>query len=222
MDLIKAVGDRRSIRSFRSEPVPKRVLEEILEICRWAPSSRNTQPWEVAVLGGKVMEEFKARITEKVVARAEPNQDTPAAELSGLYLKRAIENRDRIDCYQFPPGTESLEEKRAEYWMSGGRFFDAPNGIILYIDKTLYPAALLDIGIMIQAICLVAFAHGLATCPIRRVVYWPDILRNLLAIPQSKKIVLGIAIGYRNPEARVNDYIRKREPLESWVHWHGF
>ena len=222
MDLIKAVGDRKSIRSFRSEPVPKRVLEEILEICRWAPSSRNTQPWEIAVLSGKIMEEFKARLTEKVVAQAEPNPDTPAADLSEIYLKRALENRDRIDRYQFPPGTESLEEKRAEYWISGGRFFDAPNGIILYIDKTLHPAALLDIGIMIQTICLTCFANGLATCPTRRVVNWPDILRDLLAIPQSKKIVLGIAIGYLNPEARVNNYIRKREPLESWVHWYGF
>jgi nitroreductase len=167
------------------------------------------------------MQEVKARLTEKVKANAEINPDAPAAELPEPYLNRALELRDRIDKHQFPPSTERLDEKRAKYWIRGGRFYDAPNGIIVYIEKALYPLMLLDVGIMVQTICLAALAHGLGSCPVRRAVYWPDMLRELLGIPESKAIVIGIAIGYANPDARVNNYVRQREPLESWVRWHG-
>ena len=53
-------------------------------------------------------------------------------------------------------------------------------------------------------------------------MYWPDILRELLAIPESKLIALGIAIGYPDFDARVNNIARTREPLESLARWYGF
>ena len=66
MDIIQAIRTRRSIRSFRPDPVPKEILIEILETCLWAPSSSNTQTWEFAVLGGKVLDELNDLVVEKV------------------------------------------------------------------------------------------------------------------------------------------------------------
>ena len=66
MEVIEAIRNRRSIRGFKPDPVPRKVLEELLETCRWAPSPRNMQTWELAILGGKVMAEVKARLEEKV------------------------------------------------------------------------------------------------------------------------------------------------------------
>ena len=45
MDFEALVKTRRSVRGFKVEPVPRSVIEEIIEIAKRAPSSMNTQPW---------------------------------------------------------------------------------------------------------------------------------------------------------------------------------
>jgi nitroreductase len=44
MDFETLVQTRRSVRGFKNEPVPRAVIEEIIEIAKRAPSSMNTQP----------------------------------------------------------------------------------------------------------------------------------------------------------------------------------
>ena len=161
MEVIEAIRIRRSIRSFKRAPVPREVLEDLLRTCRWAPSARNTQPWDLVILGGKVMEEVKARLTDKIKAKTEPNTDIPIPDLPEPYSQRAIEQRDRVDMAQFPLRTEGLDEKRAAYWITGGCFHDAPTGIIICMERALYPKMLFDVGIMAQTICLAATNYGL-------------------------------------------------------------
>ena len=48
-----AIRSRRSVRAFRPDPVPKRLLMEIIETARAAPSNFNSQPWRVYLLAGK-------------------------------------------------------------------------------------------------------------------------------------------------------------------------
>jgi len=59
MDLLEAIKSRRIIRSFRSDPVPKQTLVELLEVATRAPSNLNTQSWELTILGGRVLDELK-------------------------------------------------------------------------------------------------------------------------------------------------------------------
>lgn len=59
MEVIDAIRNRRSIRGFKPKPVSREILEEILNISLWAPSSRNQQSWEFAVLGGSAMDKVK-------------------------------------------------------------------------------------------------------------------------------------------------------------------
>ena len=65
MEVFEAIHTRRSIRGYKTDPVPKKVLEEIVEACQWAASPGNMQPWEFAILGGDTMEEFRQRLVEK-------------------------------------------------------------------------------------------------------------------------------------------------------------
>ena len=44
MDFEELVQTRRSVRGFKKEPVPRALIEEILEVAKRAPSSMNTQP----------------------------------------------------------------------------------------------------------------------------------------------------------------------------------
>jgi nitroreductase len=47
---------RRSIRGYKSDPVPKALIEEILELAMRAPSSMNTQPWNFTILSGAALD----------------------------------------------------------------------------------------------------------------------------------------------------------------------
>ena len=222
MELIEAIRNRRSVRGFKPDPVPREVLEELLETCRWAPSAQNTQPWDLIILSGQIMEEVKAQLTEKVEAQAEVHTDIPVPDLPEPYIQRAIDHRDRVDNQQFPPGTEKLDEKRAEYWVRGGRLHDAPNGILICIEKALYPKMVFDAGIIAQTICLAALGYGLGTCITLRPVYWPEMLRETLGIPESRLILMAIAIGYPEPDAVIDSVPRHRVPLGDITHWRGF
>jgi nitroreductase len=50
MTLLDVISSRRSIRKYKKEPVPDRLINEILEAGRWAPSGLNNQPWRFAVI----------------------------------------------------------------------------------------------------------------------------------------------------------------------------
>jgi nitroreductase len=50
MELMEAIKGRRSIRKYKSDPVPEEVLCTLMEAVRWAPSWANTQCWEVIVV----------------------------------------------------------------------------------------------------------------------------------------------------------------------------
>jgi nitroreductase len=222
MEINKAILNRRSIRGFKPEPVPRKVLEELLGTCRWAPSAQNTQTCEMAVLGGKVMAELKSRIEEKVKANVKAYADIASKELYDPYLQRANEQRDSVDIHQFPPGTKDLDAKRRAYLLKGARLFDAPNAIIIYTDRALDNKTLINAGVMVQTIALGAVAHGLGTCIMLRAVHYPDILRELFGIPESKLIIIALAIGYPDPDFPVNNYPRHRVPLDAIAKWHGF
>ncbi len=50
MELMEVIRGRRSIRKYRSDPVPEDVLQKIIEAVRWSPSWANTQCWEIIVV----------------------------------------------------------------------------------------------------------------------------------------------------------------------------
>lgn len=227
MDIVEAIRNRRSIRSYRPDPVPKEVLEELLDACRWAPSGGNVQPWYFAVLGGKMMDEVKAKLEDK--ARASwngtvftgMNPDFPRKGAYPAALTSRVEaQRQRMNSSVFSSEGEDPEQNRNEFMFKMLRFFDAPNAIIIYTDDES-PTAMGAIGIVSQTICLAALAHGLGTCIMGYTIMWPDIYRELLGIPDGKPIATSIAIGYPELEAQINTFPRLREPLDILTDWHG-
>ena len=50
MDAYECIRSRREIRSYTPDPVPTDVVTRILQAGRWAPSSRNEQPWHFIVV----------------------------------------------------------------------------------------------------------------------------------------------------------------------------
>jgi nitroreductase len=79
-----------------------------------------------------------------------------------------------------------------------------------------------DLGAVTQTICLAALSHGLGTCIEGQGVMFPRVIRKHTGLPESKKIIIGIAIGYPDPEFPANRLESAREPLETVATWHGF
>ncbi len=71
-DVIAAILERRSIRKFKKEPVPKATVGRIIDAARWAPSAGNIQPWQFYVVYNdkKKQELAAAASNQKFVAEA--------------------------------------------------------------------------------------------------------------------------------------------------------
>jgi nitroreductase len=226
MDVIEAIRTRRSIRVFKPDPVPKKILQELLDVSRWAPSGGNVQPWHFAVLAGELLAKVKAGLVEKaktwdVSSYTNIKPDLPrTGPYSQLLMSRTQSLRALTDAIRYPPGTKNLEAKQLEDREKMLRFFDAPSAIIVCSDDRS-PTAILGIGAVTQTICLAALAYGLGTCIMGIPVLWPEIFRELLNIPKDRTIVTSIAIGYPDLRAPINTFPRPREPLGNLVEWHG-
>jgi len=220
MEVVEAIKTRKSIRAFLPQPVSKQVLEEILEVAVRSPSWANTQPWELTVIGGETMEQVKAAFLQAITAGEVPNPDIPYARFTEPYLSRTRDLGQKL--YQVLGINREDREKREEWALKGRIFFDAPNGLIFYLDKELGPWSLFDLGLFSQSIMLAALAFGVGSCPLAAVMGYPEILRNILGIPDTKKIVYGMAIGYPDWQHTANKIESPREPVASFTQWRGF
>lgn len=222
MDIVEAVGSRKSVRGFKPDLVPRAVLEEILETARHAPSVVNTQPWEITIITGQVLDSIKQGNTEMALSGATPHGDIPFPFYEGTYKQRQIDLA--IALFGLMGIAREDKEKRAQWSQRNYRFHEAPVGIILSLDKSLDNSLLplVDIGTILQTICLVALNYGLATCIDYLAVIFPEVIRRFTGIPESKRIVTAIAIGYPDWSFPGNKIESKREPIENFTTWCGF
>ncbi len=220
MELLEAIKSRKSIRAYMPNPVPKEILTEILEVATFAPSALNSQPWEFTILGGKVLDDVKQALQQQFLAQIEPHPDFPMVPLTGVYRKRQVELG--ITLYKLMGIAREDKEKRDQWYLKGLRAFDAPNVIIVSIDREVDSFwATLSLGAVIQTIALVALNFGLGTCLERVLVDYPEIVRRTADIPESKKLAIGIAIGYPNLDFPANKLQSTRESLTDVVTWRG-
>jgi nitroreductase len=93
--------------------------------------------------------------------------------------------------------------------------------IIITIDDVFSSARLTDIGVFVGYLVLVAHGLGLGSCPIGLITAFDDDIKELLNLPEEKQVVIGIAVGYKDPTASINMAISKRETLSEVVKWRG-
>ncbi len=219
MDVIEAIKTRRSIRGYKPDPVPKEVLEEILETAIRSPSSMNTHPWEFTVVAGDVMEKIKQANIENLNAGESPHLEEPRGEYTGIYRERQVALA--VQLFQLMGIAREDREKRMDWMKRGFRFFDAPAAIIISIDKEAGTGGQFDVGAVSQTIALVALSYGLGTCIMGQGIMYPDVIRKLTGITESKLIVICLTIGYPDLDFPANKIYSEREPVEKITTWCG-
>ena len=68
MEFDEVVLGRRSIRGYKSDPVPMALIKEVLSLAMRSPSSMNTQPWNFTVVSGETLNLIRAGNTERNLA----------------------------------------------------------------------------------------------------------------------------------------------------------
>jgi len=222
MDLIEAIEKRRAVRAFKPQPVTRAVINEILSVAIRAPSAINSQPWEFVVVAGDKLKTLKEK-NQALRDAGEPADQfmypgTALSDLRGVNPVRSARATGRI--LELMGGDN--KETRIGWAKRGLTFFNAPVLIYIVMDNKYSPCSFFDIGLVTENICLTAVNHGLGTVILAQSVMYPKMIRSLLGIPESKNLVIGLALGYPDLADLANQVRSEREPLENITTWVGF
>jgi len=219
-ELIKA---RRSVRGYRPYPVPREVIEEIISVAKWAPSSMNTQPWHVHVVTGEPLDNIRRGNTENMLAGVPPKREFPMREsYEGIHRKRQVEVA--VQLFDAMGIARDDTERRTDWVMRGFRQFDAPVSLVLTYDKYLEPAAIsqFDLGAFSHAIVLAAWERGLGCVINGQGIMQSHVVRTHAQIPDDQVIMICIAMGYPDDRFVANDVKSRREDNKNFVRYVGF
>jgi nitroreductase len=223
MDIIEAIKTRKSIRSYKPDPIPREIIREILEIASRAPSAMNTQPWEFTVITGEVLENIRRVNMENLKAGVmlQPEHSVVSWSQDSVYRRRQVDLAKQIFKLMDIPRED--KEKRTQWLERGFRYFDAPVAIIVSVDRSLIESGpLLDVGAVLQTICLAALSFGIGTCIEDQGVLYPAAVRKFAPIPDSKRILMSIAMGYPDWDFPANKLESTRESVDTITTWCGF
>jgi nitroreductase len=123
MEILKVIGERRSVRKYKSDPVPDEILLEILEACRAAPSWANTQVCRYVVVKDQaVKEDLLGTVPEMNPARKGMVQApviiclVAKRGLSGFY--KGAMSTDKGDWFMYDAGI-AMEHLALAAWQFG-------------------------------------------------------------------------------------------------------
>lgn len=219
MEVVQALQARQSVRAFLPELPPAALVREVIEGAALAASGGNLQPWRVQALAGAPL----AQLLD-AVAKAEPDDDerNPSypPSLWEPYRSRRFENGE--DLYRSLGIGRDNKPARLEQLAKNSRFFGAPVGLFLYADERMGLPQWLDVGIYLQSLMLLAADKGLATCAQG---FWRrsgSAVAAHLGWPEGHRMVCGVALGYADPQAAINQWRSSRAPFEEWAALDGF
>ncbi len=215
-----AITSRRSIRAFLPDAISQETVASILNVARFAATGVNLQPWQVHVVTG----EAKERLCQAI----QRVNDSP---------EQAKSHQDEWDYYPREWVSPYLERKRNVGWELYGllgiekgdrekmhaqhsrnyRFFDAPVGLLFTINRVMQQGSLLDCGMFLQNIMVVARAHGLSTCPQAAFMKYHRVIETELGLSPDQQFLCGMSLGYAAPDRVENTLATEREEVASFA-----
>ena len=164
MNIIDAIQKRQSIRSFEEREVSQKLIKEILNISKLAPSGGNTQPWKIYVLNKEIMKELELAVLNNLDAGVteQPNFLIYPQPMSD-HLKNRVKECGRL-MYDALEIKKDNIEGRLNQLKQNFSFFGAPVGMIVTVEKEVDLNGWGHVGHFIQNLCLSSMEFGLGTC----------------------------------------------------------
>ena len=210
---------RRSLRAFLPEPVPAATLERIFSVSQRAPSNCNTQPWITHVASGASLATLREELPRRFM-KGEMSLDFPYDGVyQGVYQERQYGSAQAL--YDAAGIAREDKARRQEQFMRNFTFFDAPHAAFLFLPEPFGLREAADLGIYAQTLMLCMNAHGLGCCPQTALSFEADVIREVLGVDASNKLVFGISFGVPDMNAPVNRCATDRASLADCVHFHS-
>lgn len=219
----KALHQRRSIRKFTDQRVDRALLKEIFASAQRAPSGGNLQPWQATVLTGEPWQAVKDAVAARLAMGREgyqPEYDIYPKGLTdpwearrfgvgeGLYAALGIPREDKAG--------------RLAQFVENYRGFGAPVMLFLHCSRIMGPPQWSDMGMWLQSVMLLLVEAGLASCPQECWAMYGATVRETLALGDDQILFTGLAIGYADDDAAVNQWPVPRVSLDEVIDWQGF
>src|SRR3954471_18851916 len=219
----EALLSRRSLRAFRSDPVPREVVERILALASRAPSGTNVQPWKVYALAGAAKDSLVREMHEAFMAHGEEGWKRAYEYYPTKWREPYLGRRRKLgwDLYGLLGIGKGEREKTKVQHARNFLFFDAPVGLIFTIDDDLEKGSWLDYGMFLQSVSPPTRAVGLDTCPEAAIASAHEIIRRQLELPANEIVVCGMSLGYARDDV-VNTLVVEREPVAGFARFTGF
>lgn len=211
-----AIRSRRAIRAFLPDPIPRETVRLILDTAARAPSGSNIQPWQVVVVTGGALRQLGDEL-------AGLSLSGEAGEVEYAYYPRTwrepyLARRRKVGWALYASlGIERGQTGRmAAQHARNFRFFDAPVGLFLTLDRDMEQGSWLDLGMFAQNVMIAARGLGLDTCPQVAFCAYHRVIAARLAIPADRQVVMAMALGRADPDAPENRFETEREPVEQF------
>lgn len=195
--VLNAIFTRRSLRRYQNKPIPKNIIELILQAGTWAPSAHNRQPWRFAVIEAQTTKEtlagaMGARLRHDLEADHVP-EDVIEADVSRSYDRITSAPVLILVCLSMLDMDTYPDEKRA---------------------TNEYIMAVQSVAMAGQNILLAAHDFNLGACWMCAPLFAPDVVLNALDLPSDWQPQGLITLGYPAQERE-----KTRHPLEKSVLW---
>lgn len=219
-NVLSAITARHCKRAYLDRPVATALLREVLAAAGHAPSTRNTQLWQVAVVTGAAL----VRLAERLCADFDadhpvhPDYVNRPPVLDPPYLARA--EAAGVGVLRAKGIARGDAQARRAHQRDNYRFYGAPVAMILHVPANAAPGTFLEIGCFLQNIMLGLVACGLGSCPQYSVAGYSTRIRAELGMSADRLIVCALAVGYPDPHAPINTFVPERASLAEYTHWY--
>lgn len=223
MNVSEAVATRRTVRAFLDKPVDQAVLRRVLEKAQNAPSGGNTQPWNATVITGEPLAKLLAdvaAILPEGAARHKPEYNIYPPELDGAYAERRKGVGEAMYAALDIPRDNKMG--RLAWFARNFQAFGAPVLMLIHTPRYMGPPQWSDIGMWLQTVCLLLREEGLDSCPQEAWAIYQEQIRAVVDIPDDHIFFCGLGVGWRDPDAPVNQFPVPRAPLDEAIRWQGF
>jgi nitroreductase len=205
---------RRSIRGYKSDPIPKALIKEVLGLAMRSPSSMNTQPWNFTVVSGDILDRIRAGNTERNLAGVPHSREFRIGEaFAGQHRDRQVGVAKQLFSAM---GIEREDKAGRQDWvLRGFRQFDAPVCVIITYDRVLASS---DDTALVNA----AWSRGLGAVINSQGIMQSPVVREHAQIAEDQVIMKAVALGWPDEDFPANAVISERKSVDEAATFVGF
>lgn len=216
MDFTKVVNKRHSVRQFTDQAVETDLIKEIVTVAQRTPSWVNSQPWQVYCAQGTVLQQIKEayREADQTGQASQPDLPVMSREEWAPRTQANMKQWRHDIVHHF----SNFDEAHTAMSTSSDSLYNSPVILFITVPQASPDWSIFDAGAFAQTPMLAATNRGLGSIPTYNSVRFPNILRQILGIPDTERVLVGISLGYPADQP-LNHYHSQRVPLSNVLHF---